>query len=192
MLFSMLIPIIKTHTLQFSRFRQLQRYCSCVMCFKILEYVLLFKYQVYLSTSNLQFAFKENSSTTQCSWLLKEVIVHYNNKGSYVYSCLLDCSKAFDKVKHSDLFDRLLKWQVPPLITRIIMYMNGSMHIRLGEATSEYFTASNSIEQCSALSPILFSIYIDDLIERHLKAGWIISSFDALYMLRMLSWLYLV
>ncbi len=75
---------------------------------------ILFKYQVYLTTSNqmcltasnLPFAFKDNSSTTQCTWLSKEVIAH---KGSDVYSCLLDCSKAFDKVKHSDLFDRLLK-----------------------------------------------------------------------------------
>ncbi len=44
----------------------------CVLCaLKKLEYVLLFKYQVYLSTSNLQFDFKEKSSTTQCTWLSK-------------------------------------------------------------------------------------------------------------------------
>ncbi len=143
----------------------------CVMCFKILEYVLLFKYEVYLSTSNLQFAYRENSSTTQCTWLSKEVIAHYNNKGSDVYSCLLDFSKAFDKLKYSDFFDRLLKRKVPPLVTRLIMhmYMNGSMCIRWGDATSEYFSASNSIKQGSVLSPILFSIYIDDLIERLLK-----------------------
>ncbi len=133
--------------------------------------MLLFKYQVYLSTSNLKFAFKDNSSTTQCTWLSKEVIAHYNNKGSDVYSCLLDCSKAFDKVKHPDLFDRLLKRKVPSLVTRLIihMYMNGSMRIRWRDANSEYFSASNSIKQGSVLSPILFSIYIDDLIERLLK-----------------------
>ncbi len=137
---------------------------------------------MYLSTSNLQFAFRENSSTTQCTWLSKEVIAHYNNKGSDVYSWLLDCSKAFDKVKHSDLFDRQLKRKVPPLLTRLIMhmYMNGSMHIRWGDATSEYFSASNCIKQGSVLSPILFSIYIDDLIERHLKnkeGFWVSNKF---------------
>ncbi len=99
----------------------------CVMCFKILEYVLLFKYQVYLSSSNLLFAFKENSSITKCTWLSKEVIAHYNKKGSDVYSCLLDHSNAFDKVKHSDLFDRLLKRKYPHL-SQDSQCMNGSMY----------------------------------------------------------------
>ncbi len=53
----------------------IQTYPFCCMCFKILEYVLLFKYQVYLSTSNLQFAFKENSSTIQCRWHLELYVV---------------------------------------------------------------------------------------------------------------------
>ncbi len=108
MLLSPLIPIIKNKLGNCQNSDNYRVIALCVMCFKILEYVLLFKYQVYLNTSNLQFSFKENSSTTQCS-LSKEVIAHYNNKGSDVYSCLLDCSNAFDKVKHSDLFDRLLK-----------------------------------------------------------------------------------
>ncbi len=43
------------------------------------------------------------------------------------------------------------------------------MRVRWGDATSEYFSASNSIKQGSVLSPILFSIYIDDLIGRLLK-----------------------
>ncbi len=49
------------------------------------------------------------------------------------------------------------------------MYMNGSMSIRWGDPTSEYLSASNGINQCSVLSHILFSIYIDDFIERPLK-----------------------
>ncbi len=122
---------------------------------------------MYQCTSNLQFAYKENSSATQCTWLSQEVIAHYNNKGSDVYSCLLDCSNAFDKVKQSDIFDRLLKQKVPLLVTRLIMhmYMNGSMHIRWGDATSEYFSSIKGIKQFSVLRPILMSIYIDDLIE---------------------------
>ncbi len=161
MFLSTLIPIIKN---KLGNYRGID---LCVMSFKILEYVLLLKYHVYLSTANLQFAFKENLSSTQCTWLSKEVIAHYNNMGSDVYSCILDCSKAFDKVKHSGLFDRLFKQKVPPLITRLIMhmYMNGSMCIRWGDATSEYFTASYlAIKQGSVLSTILFSIYIDKLI----------------------------
>ncbi len=45
------------------------------------------------------------------------------------------------KVKHSDLFDKLLNRKVPPLITRIIMhmYMNGTIqHIYLYYSDKKY------------------------------------------------------
>ncbi len=43
------------------------------------------------------------------------------------------------------------------------------MRIRWGDATPEYFSCSSGFKQGSVLSPIHFSIYIDDLIERLLK-----------------------
>ncbi len=58
--------------------------------------------------------------------------------------------------------------------------MNGSMHIRCGDSTSEYFSASNCIKQGSVLSPILFSVYIDNIIKRLFKnkAGcWVGNKF---------------
>ena len=37
-------------------------------------------------------------STTMCTLIYKEIINQYINNGSDVYSCLLDASKAFDRV----------------------------------------------------------------------------------------------
>ena len=46
---------------------------------------------------------------TLCSLIYKEVVNHYLNSGSNVYSCLLDASKAFDRVHYGTLFRLLLK-----------------------------------------------------------------------------------
>ena len=52
----------------------------------------------------MQFGFKENHSTTMCTVILKEVIQNYIEGHSNVYCCLLDASKAFDKVHYRKLF----------------------------------------------------------------------------------------
>ncbi len=39
--------------------------------------------------------------------MTREVISYYNNNGSDVYACLLDCSKAFDRVRHDKLLQNL-------------------------------------------------------------------------------------
>ncbi len=56
------------------------------------------------------------------------MISHYNNKGSSVYACVLDCSKSFDKIRHDVLFTKLYDKGLPSIIVRIIMqmYLNSS------------------------------------------------------------------
>ena len=51
-----------------------------------------------LQTCDMQFGFKSNHSTVLCTAIYIETINHYVNEGSNVYSCLLDASKAFDRV----------------------------------------------------------------------------------------------
>ena len=52
----------------------------------------------YLNSSNMQFGYKKGHSTTIYTLIYKEIINKYINDGSDVYSCLLDASKAFDRV----------------------------------------------------------------------------------------------
>ena len=75
---------------------------------KILELVLIKKCEESLDTSELQFGFKQEHSTTMCTFLVKETVNYFNARGSPVYACFLDASKAFDRVKHEDLF-RILR-----------------------------------------------------------------------------------
>ena len=60
-----------------------------------------------LMTYELQFGFKEHSSTIMCYTLLVETIEYYVFNNSSVYVLLIDASKAFDRLCHSKLFDVL-------------------------------------------------------------------------------------
>ena len=52
----------------------------------------------------MQFGFKADHSTSQCTYVCEEIIIHYNKKQSDVYAVLLDASEAFDRGNHINLF----------------------------------------------------------------------------------------
>ena len=72
-------------------------------------------------TSDMQFGLKNKHSTIMCSLAYYEVINHYLCNHSNVYSCLLDASKAFDRVHYGKLFNILLYKKVPFVIIRLLL-----------------------------------------------------------------------
>ncbi len=62
---------------------------------KILVWVTLIKERHVLKSYNLQFAFKNILSTTQCNFCMMETVNYYNFNSSNVYDLLLDATKAF-------------------------------------------------------------------------------------------------
>ena len=53
-----------------------------------------------------------------------ETLHHYVNNGSSVYSCLLDASKAFDRMHYGKLYAILLSNQVPAFIICYLLDSN--------------------------------------------------------------------
>ena len=52
---------------------------------KVIDWVILFKYRDQLHTSHMQFAYKENHSTSMCTRALKEVVKYYLLRRGHVY-----------------------------------------------------------------------------------------------------------
>jgi len=172
MILSTLIPIPKDNN-DVQNSQKYRGIALSAICTKLYEYIILELYGSLLTSSDLQFAYKSEASTTQCTWMAREVISYYNNNGSDVYACLLDCSKAFDRVRHDKLLKKLMSTGLPPVITRSLMFMytNSKIRVKWKDAVSEPFSASNGVKQGSVLSPILFTLLLDDLIVELEKSG---------------------
>ena len=132
---------------------------------KVIDSVILEKHRHILLSDDLQYGFKAGHSTTQCSFVLEEVVDYYVRNKSPVFVVLLDASRAFDRIQYVKLFKLLLNRGLCSLIARFLAYMytNQSLRVNWNSCNSGTFTTSNGVKQGGILSPILFCIYMDEL-----------------------------
>ena len=98
-----------------------------------------------LQSDGLQFGYKRGASTTQCTWLVQEVVQHYLRAGSNPIIAVLDCSRAFDLA----------------ILVRVLLYSYENQYVwaRGGSARSSQFHIRNGTRQGSIFSPDAWSCY---------------------------------
>ena len=101
-----------------------------------------------------------------CSFLVLDTIEYFNMRRSPVFSCFMDTSKAFDRIGHHKLFSILEDRGLNPLILRLLeyWYKNLKGRVKWGRVLSDTFAVTTGVRQGDVLSPLLFSIYIDDVL----------------------------
>ena len=171
-----MIPVIKNKAGKITSKDNYRPIALASLVSKVVEIIILHR---YLLTNPNQFGFKKKLGTDQCIYVLKEIIDMYRVLNGSVFISFLDASKAFDRVNHSLLFDKLLKRGVPGYIVRLLVfwYTNQKMCVRWGNVYLDYFGVSNGVRQGGILSPLLFNLYMDDLSDRlnKLKIGCCIN-----------------
>ena len=142
---------------------------------KIIDNFILILWGDILSSDWLQFGFKAGTGTSPCSWAVLEVVSLYRRQHASVKAACLDLSKAFDKCMFSALFLKLLHRGVPAIIVRglLAMYTSQKCHVRwtANKTISDGFSVSNGTRQGSCLSPCLFAVYMDGLIQKLRMSG---------------------
>ena len=97
-----------------------ENYRAIALCNSICKLVdVLFIDALY--TSDLQFGFTNNHSTLLCATGLLQTVRYFTERSYDVYACLLDASKAFDRVNYGKLFDLLMQRNIPDIVVRYLL-----------------------------------------------------------------------
>ena len=133
----------------------------CSALTKVIDYIFIDKHSDVLQTSNLQFAFKQSHSAIMCTAMIKEVVSHYNARGSNVHACLLDASKAFDRLNHGKLFQLLLNRNLQAVVVRFHLdsYTRQIAYTQWNSIKSNAIPMLNGVKQGGVLSLYCF-VYI--------------------------------
>jgi hypothetical protein len=140
---------------------------------KIFELCLLHKFERFFYTNDLQFGFKKKIGCNPAIYSVQQVVKYFTVRGSAVYLAALDASKAFDRLNHHILFDKLRKRNVPECFINILACWYNKLYscVRWNSLFSAFFKVSCGVRQGGILSPTLFNIYADDLIDDLSSSG---------------------
>ena len=141
---------------------------------KLLEYILLPYVTEHCKISRTQYGYRPNTSSLLAVSTLKEVIGNYVEDGSTIYACFLDMSKAFERINHSLLLQKLQNSTLPKFVINAIhsILSNGRVKVSCHGTESDEWNLLKGARQGGVLSAHLFSIYIDEILKELLKEDY--------------------
>jgi hypothetical protein len=121
--------------------------------------------------SEEQAGFRPDRSTHDHILILDTIVTTAYEQKETVYAAFLDIEKAYDRTWRLRLLVKLLEAGVTGRVFKSIyaMLLNGRRSVRIGTLLSDWFTTNCGVPQGSILSPILFDIFVDDII-KHVNA----------------------
>ena len=98
---------------------------------------------------------------------LTEIIEHRRKKRLPTFAAFIDFSKAYDRIPRSLLWYKLEKLGPDGPFLRALksLYQNVKCAIRINGTHSDFFNVNIGLKQGCLISPALFNLYVNDLIE---------------------------
>ena len=121
LLLATLVPIIKNKLSSINTSKNYRSIAISSLVLKILDWIILTLFGQRLGLDELQFAYQPKSSTTMCTWAVMETIGYFLRNGSEVFTCQTDMTKAFNLIKHSLLFRKILQEGLFKIYIRILI-----------------------------------------------------------------------
>ncbi len=118
-----------------------------------------------------QFGFRKGRGTREAIGALRVLAERRLQHGEDVYVCFVDYEKAFDRVEWPKMMGALKRvgvdWRDRKTIANL--YMGQSVRIRIDGEESEPCKVGRGVRQGCPLSPLLFNIYIEELMREALE-----------------------
>ncbi len=115
--------------------------------------------------SDAQFGFRKGHSTVDAIFVLNAVIQKVLREKGRLSCAFIDFKKAFDSVYRNGLWFKLCHLGLTGKTLRIIrnMYSQVKSCIRGCKSYSEFFECAIGLKQGEVMSPVLFSLFLEDL-----------------------------
>ena len=97
---------------------------------------------------------------------LRQISEKYYEKGKEVFLCFIDLEKAYDRVPREKLMEVVGRYGVGKKLLRAIdsLYTNSEAAVRIDGKFSDWFRVKTGVRQGCKLSPLLFIIYMNEII----------------------------
>ena len=152
---------------------------------KIIEKLLSFQIRDYFETNSLltdcQFGFRTKRSTTDAINYIMERLYQNFNSRKITQGVFLDFSKAFDTINHEILVTKLSSFYGFSMSAKELIqsYLtNRKQFVRLSNADSEMENIEIGVPQGSVLGPLLFIVYINDLLNSAPNLSYVLFADD--------------